>query len=313
MVKLYDILVAGEINPDLVLTDANLEPRFGQQEILVEQATLTIGSSAAIFACGAARLGLKVGIIGVIGADTFGKFMLESLTERQVDISPVICDENLQTGLTVHLNRIIDRALITFMGAINTLRADQITDVLLSQSKHLHVGSYFLLTALQPGLHELFRRAGTLGLTTSLDTNWDPTEKWAGVEELLPQTTVFLPNAAEARSITKFTTTEEAIDSLASEVDYVAVKLGREGAIAQHKDQLAKASSIPVEVVDTVGAGDSFDAGFLYGFLHRWSLGDSLKLGIACGALSTQGVGGTQAQPTLADALEAMKIIQGGP
>jgi len=312
LTKKNDILVAGEINPDLILTDPNLEPRFGQQEILVEQATLTIGSSAAIFACGAARLGLKVAIIGVVGVDTFGNFMLDALTQRQVDVSPVICDNRLQTGLTVHLNRITDRALITFMGAINTLHAGQIGDELLSKTEHLHIGSYFLLTALQPGLLDLFRRARALGLTTSLDTNWDPTEKWAGVQELLPQTTVFLPNAAEARSISKFNTTEEAIDSLASKLDYVAVKLGREGAIARHRDDLVKATSIRVEVVDSVGAGDSFDAGFLYGFLHRWSLEDSLKLGIACGALSTQGAGGTQAQPTLAEALEAMKLIQGG-
>lgn len=160
--KIFDLLVPGEINPDLILTDPNLEPLFGQTEILVEDTALTVGSSSAIFACGAARLGLRVAFIGVVGDDLFGRFMLEVMRSRQVDVSNVIVDKNQATGLSVILNRIDDRAILTHLGAINALRAEQITDELLAQTRHLHVASYFLQTNLQPGLPDLFQRAQAL-------------------------------------------------------------------------------------------------------------------------------------------------------
>ena len=182
----YDVLVAGEINPDLILTDPDLEPRFGQAEILVKDAALTPGSSSVIFACGAALLGLKVAFIGVVGDDIFGHFMLDAMGSRGVDVSNVIVDPSQKTGFTVILNRITDRSMLTHLGAIASLKVDHISDDLLGSACHIHIASYFLQTKLQPDLIELFRRARTLGLTTSLDTNWDPAEKWVGVHDLLP-------------------------------------------------------------------------------------------------------------------------------
>ena len=142
--KKYDIIVPGELNPDLILTDPDLEPRFGQAEVLVADAALTPGSSSVIFACGAARLGLKVAFVGVVGNDMFGRFMLDALDSRGVDISHVIVDPDQNTGLTVILNRIDDRAMLTHLGAINALRAEQVPGDLLSQARHLHLASYFL-------------------------------------------------------------------------------------------------------------------------------------------------------------------------
>src|SRR5512139_1084207 len=95
----FDILVAGEINPDLILS-GNVIPEFGQVEKLVDGAALTIGSSSAIFACGTARLGLKVAFIGVCGEDVFGRFMLDEMSKRQVDVSHVIIRSDGQTGLS---------------------------------------------------------------------------------------------------------------------------------------------------------------------------------------------------------------------
>jgi sugar/nucleoside kinase (ribokinase family) len=299
----YDILVAGEINPDLVLSSPVLEPLFDQHETLVDSAKLTIGSSCAIFACGAARLGLRVAIIGIVGKDLFGDFMLTELQRRRVDISQVIVDSSCDTGLSVILSRGQDRAILTHMGSIDALQAGQVTDSLLVRSRHLHVASYFLQTALQPGLPELFRRAHALGLTTSLDTNWDPAERWSGVQAMLELTDIFLPNAAEAQAIAGLIDPGAAALSLARHAAVVAVKQGAQGALAARGDQLIQATPLPAKVVDTVGAGDSFDAGFLFGFLNHWSLEKSLKLATACGAMSTQSAGGTTGQPTLDEAL----------
>ena len=299
----YDILVAGEINPDLILS-GNVTPEFGQVEKLVDSAALTIGSSSAIFACGAARLGLKVAFIGVCGDDVFGKFMLDEMSKRGVDVSNVIVHAGGQTGLSVILNDHVDRAILTHPGLIAELRASDITDSLLAQASHLHVASYFLQTKLQPDLTSLFQRARSLGLTTSLDTNYDPSERWTGFDELLAVTNVFLPNEAEAKSLTGAEDAFNAADRLGSRVEALAIKLGKAGALGMFGSQKVQVESIPVQVVDTVGAGDSFDAGFLFGYLNSWSLEKSLRLACVCGALSTQQAGGTDGQPTLEQAMK---------
>lgn len=307
MTQPFDILVAGELNPDLILSDPDLTVRFGQHEALVESAAMTVGSSAAIFACGAARLGLRVAFIGVVGDDLFGRFMLNALAERNVDTSNIIVDPARETGLSVILSRGTDRAILTHMGAMNALRAEDIPDDLLRQARHLHVTSYFLQTALQPRLPALFARARSLGLSTSLDTNFDPDGRWAGVGETLDQTTIFLPNEAEAEALTGLADVEKAARQLATKAEIVAVKLGAEGALACRGDEIARVAAIPVAVADTVGAGDSFDAGFVYGFLHGWDLAACLRLGSACGSLSTRKPGGVTAQPTLKEALASLE------
>ena len=304
----YDLIVAGEINPDLILSGPELEPHFGQVEVLAADAELTAGSSAVIFACGAARLGLRVAFVGVIGDDLFGHFMLDGLVEAGIDSKYVYIDQALKTGLSVILNRDQDRAILTYPGAIGALQSEQVSDELLSQARHLHVTSYFMQTALQPGLPNLFRRAQRLGLSTSLDTNWDPQESWAGVKELLPLTDVFLPNAGEALAISGADDVESACAQLSFRVPVVAIKLGAQGALARRGENSARCPALTAQVVDTVGAGDSFDAGFLYGYLGGWSLEDCTKMGVICGSLSTRARGGTQAQPTLSEALRALEV-----
>ena len=302
----FDILVAGEINPDLILS-GDVLPEFGQVEKLVDRATLAIGSSSAIFACGAARLGLRVAFIGVCGDDVFGHFMLDEMQKRNVDISNVLIRSEGQTGLSVILNQDADRAILTHLGLIPALQAADISDALLRQARHLHVASYFLQTNLQPDLPALFHRAHLLELTTSLDTNYDPSEKWMGFDELLSATDIFFPNKTEALSITQTNHMELAAKQLANKSKFVVIKLGADGAALQTNGEMIVVESIPVNIVDTIGAGDAFDAGFLYGYLNRWDLETSLRLGVVCGALSTQAAGGTTAQPTLDEALAFLK------
>ncbi len=299
---MFDVLVAGEINPDLILT-GDVIPRFDQIEQRLDRALLTIGSSSAIFACGAARLGLATAFIGVCGDDIFGRFMLEALQERGVDVAHVIVRPGQATGLSVILIGSPERAILTLPGLIPELRATDIPEALLRQARHLHVASYFLQTGLQPDLPWLFQCARELGLTTSLDTNYDPSEQWAPLERLLAVTNVFLPNAKEAVSLTGEADVKKAALKLATQVQVVAVKLGPDGALGVQAGSLERTAAIPVKLVDAVGAGDSFDAGFIYGYLQHWDLQRCLQLACACGGLSVQQAGGTDGQPTLAEAL----------
>ncbi|MCD6291461.1 MAG: carbohydrate kinase family protein [Anaerolineae bacterium] len=304
----YDVLVIGEINVDLILRAQEITPVFGQEK-LIEDSELTVGSSSVIAACGMARLGLRTAFFGRVGDDEFGHFMLREMAARGIDVSPVVVDRSVKTGITVSLSTPRDRAMLTHLGgSIDGLQADDVPADLLSRSRHVHVSSFFLQARLQPGLADLFARARAQGATTSLDVGWDVYERWDGkLWEVLKRTDVFLPNEVEATRITRLDDVEAALARLAEHAGVVAIKLGAEGAIAQRGDEVARVPVLPVQVVDTTGAGDSFNAGFVYGFLHGWPLELALRLGIACGSLSTRRAGGTAGQPTLEEAVAALR------
>ncbi len=305
--KPFDILVIGEINPDLILQGKDVTPAFGQAEKLVENAALTIGSSSVIFACGAAKLGLKITFVGVVGDDVFGHYMLAEMQQRDIDTTHCIVSKQETTGFSVILSQPNDRAILTHAGSIASLCYGDIEQGLFEQAKHLHLGSFFMLSRLQKDVAKLFENAKAAGLTTSIDTNYDPLGTWAsGLNEVLKHTNVFLPNETELLQISRQANVEKALEHL-STVPTLAVKLGSRGGLAKQGNQRVTAPPLEVNVVDTTGAGDTFDAGFLYGYLHGWSLKKSLRFACACGSLSTQGIGGTGAQPTLQQALVALE------
>lgn len=294
-----DLLALGDVNPDLILV-GDVEPSFGQVERVVEDARLTVGGSGAIVACGAARLGLRTAICGVVGDDVFGRFMREELERRGVDVAGLVVDPDRPTGLTVVLSRPHDRAILTRTGTIADLRSDLIDPTTLDLARHVHVASYYLQDALRPGLPELFERLHANGATTSLDPNWDPSERWDdGLLELLYMTDVFLPNAGEATRIAGTSSMDEAARSLAARAGVVVVKAGSDGAIAASGSELVRAPAGTVAPVDSTGAGDAFDAGFLASRLGGDLLERSLAIANACGALSTRAIGGVDAQPTM--------------
>jgi sugar/nucleoside kinase (ribokinase family) len=298
-VPAYDLVVLGDANPDLVLR-GDVEPAFGQAERLVDDALLTVGGSGAIMACGAARLGLRVAICGVVGDDAFGRFMREQLTARGVDTVGLHVRDDRPTGVTVVLSRGQDRAILTYPGTIGALEPSMMDPLLLRDTRHLHVSSFFLQDALVPGLPSLFDLAREAGATTSVDPNWDPAERWdGGLFDVLARTDVFLPNAEEAMRIAGVGDVAEAARRLAEMTGTVVVKAGGEGALALHADaEPVFAPARRVAVVDTTGAGDSFDAGFLAASLEGRPLPEALAFAAACGALSTRASGGVDAQPT---------------
>jgi sugar/nucleoside kinase (ribokinase family) len=302
--KRFDLLIAGELNPDAIVVAEAIEPEYGQIERLVDRGVLTIGSSGAIVACGAARLGMRTAYVGVVGDDAAGRFLLGELRGRGIDVDRCRVDPERVTGLSVVLSAGEDRAILTSLGAMSSLNAADVSDDALAAAEHLHVSSPHLQSGLRDGLAELFDRAHAAGASTSLDPGWDPGESWGkGLEDVLAATDVFLPNAAEACRFAGVEEPAAALASLAQRIETVVVKLGSEGAIARRGDETARAASPTVEAVDSTGAGDSLAAGLLCGLGAGMSLAEALRLGVACGTLATRSLGGVDAQPLLAEAL----------
>ena len=292
------ILVVGELNVDIVATGLRSAPELGA-EILAEDCELTLGSASAIFAAGVAKLGHDVTFVSQVGRDYFGDFCLSSLQQLGVATRDVVRKANEKTGVTIALSGKRDRALVTHPGAVATLTAERVDARLLKRHDHVHLTSYYLQKALQPSFADIFSRARGLGLTTSFDPNSDPSNKWSeSIERVLQQTDVLFLNDREALSLTRSRTVKGALKVLGTKVGCAVIKRGPRGAIAVANGLTATHSGFRVTAVDTTGAGDSFDAGFLSAYLRRAPLVECLQLGNACGALSATRIGGTAGQPT---------------
>lgn len=290
------VLVAGELNPDLIFSGLESAPLQGR-EILAKDFSLQLGSSSAIFAAGLAKLGIAVSFTGKVGDDFFGRYCVSELERMGVDVSAVIVEPRVKTGATVSLSG-ADRALVTYPGAIAEMRGEDVSDALLAAHGHLHVASYYLQRALRPGLRELLARARRFGLTTSLDPGCDPEGRWGSdIIDLLSEVDVFLLNEIELTGISGAHGVEEGLQRLSQGSTHVVAKLGASGCAIRHEAGVYREPAIRVDVVDTTGAGDSFDAGFLAAWLRGLPTRSCLRYGTICGGLSTLGLGGTSSQP----------------
>jgi sugar/nucleoside kinase (ribokinase family) len=293
-----DVLVIGDANPDLLLT-GDAVPAFGQAETLVDSADLLLGGSAAIVACGLARLGVSVALAATVGADLYGRFVREALTERGVDTRWLRDDPDVPTGISVVLS-VGDRAILTHPGTIATTGPEVVDDDLVDSVRHVHSASFFLQPRLAPSLPQVFARARAGGASTSLDTNWDPARRWDGVASLLAGTDVLMPNVAELLALTGRTTVDAAARDVLDRGCRVALKDGPSGGVLwERSGDLIRVPAETAEAIDTTGAGDSFDAGFISGMLDGLPGEECLDRAVRCGTLSTRGRGGTGTQPTL--------------
>ena len=292
------ILVIGELNVDIVATGLRSTPEMGS-EILAEDCELTLGSASAIFAAGATKLGGNVTFVSQVGRDYFGDFCLSQLRQLGVSTRHVALKANEKTGVTIALSNKRDRALVTHSGAVATLTASRVDEALLKRHDHLHLTSYYLQTALRPSFADLLRRAKEQGLTTSFDPNSDPGNKWSrSIDNVLRYTDVLFVNEREASKLTGSSTAKAALRTLGTKVRCAVIKRGPRGALAMHDETTATHSGFSVTAVDTTGAGDSFDAGFVSAYLRQAPLIECLRAGNACGALSATRIGGTAGQPT---------------
>jgi sugar/nucleoside kinase (ribokinase family) len=298
-----DLVVLGDCNPDVLVLGSDVSPAFGQQEKLVPSISMVIGGSAAITAVAAARLGLAVALVAAVGSDPVGEFMLDQLAREGVDVGSVVVREGIATGMTVALSQGHDRAILTALGAMESLTATDIDRALFARTRHVHVSSYFLLeNCLGPGLADLLAAARAAGTTTSLDTNWDPLGRWgdARLSAAIAQTDLLLPNEAEALRLSRADALPAAADALTARGPRLVVKLGERGALCADGPVREHVSLPPVVPVDATGAGDCFNAGVIAGLLQDLPLPEAAALGCAVGALSTGAAGGTAAAPDMA-------------
>jgi len=291
----FDVTIAGELNLDLILygLPQTLPP---EREVLAENMMLTLGSSSAIVAHNLAALGSRVGFVSCIGGDPLGDIALQRLTAGGVHVDNVVRNPTAQTGLSIILQHQGWRTILTYPGTIFDLKPEDIDLNYISSSRHFHLSSFYLQRGLRPHVANLFRQLKERGLTISLDPNDDPEDEWKNdIEDVLRYVDIFFPNAREAKQISRTQNVEDAISKLASVVPLVVVKLGAEGAMAQRGTERFISPAMTVDAVDAVGAGDSFDAGFLNQFLRGGNLPSCLAAGNIAGALSTTRAGGTEA------------------
>jgi sugar/nucleoside kinase (ribokinase family) len=292
----FDVTIAGELNLDLIMYGLpdELPP---ERELLAERMMLTLGGSSSILAHNLAALGSRVGFQSRIGDDDLGETALQRLQQSGVDVSRLRrVPGAVKTGLTVILQRAAWRNMVTYSGTIEELTWDDLDFDYLADSRHFHFSSFYLQRGMRPRVPELFRKMKEAGLTTSLDTNDDPDDKWeGGLQDALRYVDVFLPNEREAQKAAGVSDLEAAVKKLAALVPLVVVKLGRAGAMAQRGSERFVSPSLTVEAVDAVGAGDSFDAGFLHQYVRGAGLPACLAAGNLAGAFSTTRPGGTEA------------------
>jgi sugar/nucleoside kinase (ribokinase family) len=298
MEKFFDVLTFGDLCVDMIISGKDVTPEFGQSEKLLEDYSIEMGGSCSIFACQTAKLNLRTAIVGKIGDDEFGRKIQESLEEAGVCTDYVKVDSKLKTGVSLALNNGNDRAILTYVGTIDAMNTEDITDDMLKGIRHLHIGSYFLMKNIQKYYPKIIKTLKEYDATISLDTNWDPNESWdSGIWDILPYIDIFFPNLKEAMAITKRNSAEEAINDLKKFIPIVAVKQGEHGAVVYSQGKTYYANSLESSVVDAIGAGDTFDAGFIYGFLTGKTIEQCANIGCICGSLNVRQAGGIKGQP----------------
>jgi sugar/nucleoside kinase (ribokinase family) len=295
-----EVMTLADVCVDLILT-GDVRPRFHQVEQFVDDLSLQLGGSAAIFASQMARLGVSTALVGWVGADLFGDFVLSELEKAGVDIARLKKHPTVKTCVGLALSEKNDRAILTYSGTLNVSSPDDLNPELLKSCRHWHIAGYFLMRHLQPAWVNWLELCRRSGITTSLDTNWDPAERWEGVCELLPLIDVFLPNEAEALAISQQTDVFSAARTLAQRGSLVVVKRGENGALAVKGDdfwelRMSESQIRPNHIVDTTGAGDNFDAGFLRAWLRTEKIDDCLTLAHKCAVSSLGYLGGVAGQ-----------------
>ena len=299
--KKYDIAAIGELNVDIILNGIESEPEIGKEKFCKDM-IVTLGSSTAIFAANAAALGSKVCFVGLVGKDSFGALVRSSLEAKGV-ATHFIGEGDTPTGATICMSYGEDRANLTYQGAMDVMGFDQIDKSVFDLSRHIHLSSLFMQSALLRDIHKVLDLAAEKGCTVSLDTQWDPMEKWAlDYPKVLPKITVFMPNEKELCALTGKAGLEDAIAEVLPYLGGIMlVKCGSKGSLLVKKD--GSRNLLPAflnkEVVDAIGAGDSFNSGFVSAFVKGLSPEECQKTGNLTGAVNTTAAGGTGAFTSL--------------
>lgn len=298
------IFFLGEINVDIIMGGLESLP-IVDREISAKTFELTIGSSTAICACAYVSLGGNTSFIGLAGQDEYGDFMVNGMQKFGINTDAVCRTSEVGTGVTVNLNYGTTRTQVTYPGTISEFNREHIDFAVLETADHIHLGGPFLQARFLPDISDVLAFARRHGISTSLDPQWDTTEEWEHLAGWLPQLDYFFPNKDEAVSITGEADPYEACRKLAERTAFPVVKIGREGVICNTPEGITESAGFEVDVVDTTGAGDSFDAGLLYALLEKkMVLKDALRFANGVAARSCTFAGGVNARSSYEDVLK---------
>jgi sugar/nucleoside kinase (ribokinase family) len=293
------VLVIGELNVDLIVSGLPSLPALGQ-ELTCTGFYRALGSSSAIFSRALAGLGAQVDFMGKVGDDDNGHFMVAQLQEVGIGTRGVVIDPAVQTGVTISLTYPEEKAQVTYLGSIADFDLSDVNLEVLGDYGHMHMASMYLQKGLRPAFPELLRQAKVHGLTTSLDPGWDQEGGWnGGLFEALSAVDILFVNEHEVKAIGKSESVSQASITLARQANLVVAKLGAEGALLADQNGVLESPAFPVKVEDTTGAGDSFNAGFVYKFVvEGCSKAEALRFANACGALAVTRLGGASSVPS---------------
>ena len=291
-----DVVCLGILVADVVGKPIDKWPGRGELE-LVDRMELHTGGCAANTGIALAKIGVDVAVIGKVGNDGFGDFMISRLKGHGIDPSGVVRSERSNTSATmVMVHSDGERSFLHYLGANKELCEADVDMDLIARSRILHVAGTFLMPSIdgQPTAN-ILKKAKKLGVTTCLDTCWDATGKWMKVlEPCLPHIDYFLPSIAEAEMLTgKKAPAEIAKALIDSGVGTVALKMGEDGSYIRTREAEMSVKPFCVRSIDALGAGDCFVAGFLTGLVNGWDLERTGKFANAVGAFCVTELGAT--------------------
>lgn len=300
-----EVVCLGIVVADVIARPVDELPARGKLG-LVEEVALRGGGCALNTGGALVRLGLKAAVVGKVGDDALGDFLLGLLDERGVDGRGVLRSASVPTSATVVLvDAAGERTFLHLPGANGTLAADELDRDLLFAGRALHVAGSLVMPALDgPPTAALLAEAKARGLHTSLDPVWDASGRWERLHAALPHLDLFAPSVDEGRAISGEREPAAVAGWLRARGSRaVVLKLGPEGCYASGEGFEGFVEPFAVRAVDGTGAGDAFVAGLLFGRLSGWPLDRSARLANAVGALATTAVGAYEGLPSLEDAL----------
>lgn len=308
--KKWDVYVYGDVNVDLMIPGVTALPKPGTEQTVPYMETF-VGGGAALFALGEGKLGLSVVFQGAVGNDVYGGMIKRQLEMTGVDTALLEQRETDRTGISLSFTDERDRCFLTYQGPNARLHMDNVLMEQVGRASHIHVTGYAGAERHEEYFRLLKRIKTETDTTISFDVGWDASGEWtAKIYELLPYIDVLFMNETESVHYSRRESAKEAAEDFAAHCRIVVIKLGSKGAIAFENGVFSQAAAFRVQAVDTTGAGDSFNAGFIYGFLRGKTVEESLRCANGCGALSVTAFGGNTAFPT-EEALKAFLAERG--
>ncbi len=294
--KQYDVVSIGDANIDLIVAGSDQMPLPGQ-EVFVKNMLIHIGGGAALFSMALAKMGLKVAFNGVLGSDYYGRFILDEFSELNIDTSYIRQSEHNNTGISIAINPEQDRSFITYMGSNAEVRMEDLNENSMRYGRHVHLTGY-QGSRNHDAYIQMIKKIKSFGATISFDVGWDDSGEWySGIFEIMSEVDIFFLNELEALHYTGCSEIRESINQMSQHAEHLVVKMGSRGAVSVQNHHMVYRSAYTITAVDTTGAGDSFNAGYMYGVLTGHDTGECLQYGNACGALSVSAYGGNTGIP----------------